>query len=95
MAAARNNAFASNQAPIDPDHDIEQNVDCPYELQYIYTWFVELGSTRQSGMGVCPLTFTEMKSWSELLSIKLTAFEIRTLRRIDTLYVNHFSKKTK
>lgn len=93
MKAARANAFASTQAPLDPEYDADQNLQCPYELEYLYTWFVELGSTRQSGMGLCPITFTEMQSWAELIGITLSAFEVRTLRRIDTLYVHHFRDK--
>jgi hypothetical protein len=78
--------------PIEAD---EEDVNCPLELEYLYAWFVELNSARQSGMDVCPITFSEMKDWSSLFSIELKPFEIRILKRIDTLYVNHFRSKQK
>lgn len=89
LRAARNNAFATMQAPIED----EEEAVCPHELQHLYIWFVELSSARQSGMDICPISFTEIKNWSKLLDIDLKPFEVRTLKRLDTLYINHFRDK--
>lgn len=65
-------------APPDPLPDV------PPALSYLWVWFQELSEARQSGLAANPLTFTEIRSYSEQMRLNIDAWETRTLRRMDT-----------
>lgn len=92
--AARKNAFASTVGPIEDEDEEDKYAPCPSELEYIYRWFVELSSTRQSGMSMSPIVYQEIQAWAALSKLELSQFEIRTIKRIDVLYLQHFRDKS-
>ena len=57
----------------------------PYELDHIWNWWIELDKTRQVGMEECSITYSEIESWSRLLKIDVTPFEVQCLIGIDSL----------
>ena len=63
-------------------------------LQYIWGWFCDLSGGRgYSETGPGPLTYTEIKAWSELTKQKPEAWEIKTLKRIDRIFISESLKK--
>ena len=63
-------------------------------LQYIWSWFCDLSGGRgysESGPG--PLTYTEIKAWSELTRQEPEAWEIKTLKKIDRIFISESLKK--
>lgn len=68
----------------------------PYELQYIWDWWVELHNTRPVAMDICALTYTEVANWSNLLKINVTAFEVRCIMALDCAFMrNHSAQQAK
>jgi hypothetical protein len=65
--------------------ELEDQPELPEELQYLWEWFLEL----RSGEGM--LTFTEIRSWSELTKQPLLAWEVDLLRALDRIYWRVFS----
>jgi len=57
--------------------------DLPWALSYLWDWFQELASARQSGMAANPLTFQEIRAYSKMLCLRIDAWETRVLRRMD------------
>ena len=55
----------------------------PFELEHVWEAFVELSSTRQSGMGVGPITYLEIEAYRRQTLADLTAWEVKLLRRLD------------
>lgn len=54
---------------------------------YLIEWFNQLSQTRQSNMSVSPISYTEIKHWSELMGITLLAWELEAIRAIDTAFI--------
>lgn len=46
------------------------------------SFLYELGLVSGSGFGTQPLSFTEIKAWSELTDMRITPFEVSALRRL-------------
>lgn len=65
------------------------NVDpIPQELIYLWNWWAQLEKTRMPSMsGISSITYTEIDSWARLSNIKLTAFEVKCLIALDTVFV--------
>lgn len=59
----------------------------PYELEYIWDWWIALHSTRQMGMAANPVTYQEVLSWSTLLKINVIPFEVRCIMALDSAYL--------
>lgn len=67
---------------------VEMRPAIPAPLAYLWEIFAELAEARQgTGMGPCPISHSDMASWSSLACAPLTAWEARLLRRIDALYM--------
>jgi hypothetical protein len=45
--------------------------------------FVTLAGSRRSGMGVSPLTLTDIEAWCRLTQVTLTGWELETILLID------------
>lgn len=74
--------------------ELDDFVDCPEDLKYIWDWFVELDSTRTgSGFGVNPIQFSEIVAYFTLIDIEPDAFEITALRMLDRVALNHYRKE--
>lgn len=57
----------------------------PDIVAYVWRWFTELDSARQIGMGINPLSHTEIEAWARLNRINLTPFEVRCIRALDVV----------
>lgn len=77
------------------DAEVVERVLCPFELEHIWIWFLELNATRQNGMGVNPISFTEIKSWIDVTEKSISQFELKALRAIDQAYLIHQNEKEK
>jgi hypothetical protein len=72
-----------------------KQVEVNEAILYIWQWFCQLSSKRQSGMnGPLPTTFTEMKAWSEMTGIVPDPWEVSVLEQLDQLYLQSASKKS-
>ena len=62
---------------------------CPEGAQHIWDWFLDLCSGRQrmDRGQPCPLTYSEVSAWAQLLRRRLLPFEVRQLKMLDSLYI--------
>lgn len=67
--------------------------ELPFELEYLWTWFLKLSPRRQSGMGPGPISSEEVNHWCARRRIVFDPFEHDILDRIDELYLQHHYKK--
>jgi hypothetical protein len=56
-------------------------------------WFGELSSRRQSGMGMNPITYCEIKAWADLTGRNPSPLEVAALVALDSLFINVLSRK--
>lgn len=55
---------------------------------YLWDWFQELNKGRQySEVGLLPLTFTEIKSWSELYDYTISPNDVNILKQLDMIAI--------
>jgi len=57
--------------------------DRPWALEYLWDWFWLLSRTRQNGMDVNPISYQEIKAFSEQMGLGIDPWETRILRRMD------------
>lgn len=70
--------------------------DLPFDSIFLWELFLELGSSREVGMGQNPIYYREIDAWSRLTGIKLSNWEIQLLRKMDAKYlrvISEFEKK--
>lgn len=56
-------------------------------MENVWSAFIALCGTRQTGMAANPITFQEIKAWCELHNTKLRPWEVTALRRLDAIYI--------
>ena len=69
--------------------------DLGIDVVYLWELFLELGSSREVGMGQNPIYYREIYAWSRLTGIKLSNWEIQLLRKMDAKYLHTISKLEK
>lgn len=63
-------------------------IEPPQTGEYIFEWFWELNSSRQSGFGgPLPLSYTEIAAWAAITGTIATRDEISIIRRLDSAYI--------
>lgn len=65
---------------------IDLGPDLPPEGAWLWGAFCALDDTRDSGMGVGAITFTEMKSYAQLWGFQWAPAEIAIVRALDRSY---------
>lgn len=67
--------------------------ECPFELEYLWTWFLKLSRKRQSGMGPSPISSEEINHWCARRRVVFEPHEHDILDRLDELFLSHQYKK--
>jgi hypothetical protein len=68
----------------------------PRELEYLMGWFWEIrNAVGGNGFGANPISFCEMKAWTELTNIELTPWEVLVLRRMDNEFLKISNKNAR
>jgi len=65
--------------------------DVPFEYGHITQFITDIGTAMHGFDGLVPLTFTEIKAWSDSMKINLTEFESSALRNMSVSYVSVFN----
>lgn len=65
----------------------------PEEVMEVWIWFKRLSNRRQSGMGVNPISFTEMQSFFYLAGIVPDPEEVALIELFDNVTTSHYAKK--
>jgi hypothetical protein len=69
-------------------------VECPSEIKYLWFYFCQLHARRgSSGMGPNPISYAEIEAWSRLQHVKLSAFEVGVLDRLEALYLKRAAEQ--
>jgi len=62
-------------------------IDIPIDALYLWDWFMNLNYSRPSGMGISPITYSELKAWTELTGVQLSHWEVDVIKRLDNKVV--------
>lgn len=68
--------------------ELESEPETPAALEHVWAWFWELSQARtQSANGPNPISYSEIKNWSELTRTEIRPIEIEVIRRLDSTYM--------
>ncbi len=56
-------------------------------LANLWQVFVDLSNKRQSGYGISPITYTEIKNYIDLTDTILAPQEVKAIKRLDASYI--------
>ncbi|WP_420801047.1 phage tail assembly chaperone [Phocoenobacter skyensis] len=74
------------QTDIQPQElDIQQP---SFAVFYLLDYFAELSASRQSGMTLNPILYSEIEVWARLKGICLSAWEVETIKQLDLIFLN-------
>lgn len=62
--------------------------DLPYEVTYIWEYFLLLNAKRSAGLGSNPLSEVEMEAWQRRRGIQFDPFEIECIDALDRVYLD-------
>lgn len=60
--------------------------------EYLIEYLLEIGTSMASGFGVTPLTWTEIYSWQQLMSIELTGWELTQIMTLSRVFSANYAK---
>jgi hypothetical protein len=69
--------------------DDYQSLPFPSILGHCWFWFLELSRSRSSGgFGQNPISYQEMKAWSELTGVRPDNIEVQAIQALDLTYLS-------
>lgn len=67
--------------------------DFPEEVLHVWSAFLFLSETRAAGFsGPLPITYSEIKSWTELTGNYLSPWEVEAVKKLDAVYMRVVNK---
>lgn len=70
--------------------ELEDEPAIPACVETAWVWFFELNRARSgTGLGINPLSYAEISAWSELTGNRPAPFELRVIRALDEVYLEH------
>lgn len=71
-----------------PLEELKSPVPFPRDLSHVWTMFLELSATRSQGFsGPNAITYSEIKSWSELTDTPVGPLEVNAIKSLDRVYL--------
>lgn len=75
--------------------ELQNLVECPSELLYLWDWFLQLNNKRQSGMSINSISWSDTDAFFRLIDIQPTQEELNILSKLDNIALKHFSEQQK
>ncbi|WP_419865905.1 phage tail assembly chaperone [Gallibacterium genomosp. 3] len=63
-------------------------------IAYLLDYFFELNLSRQMGMSINPLLYSEIEAWCRLSDICLDKWELDVIKQLDVIWLNVQSKNS-
>ena len=64
----------------------------PQCFEYVFNWFLQLSSRRQSGFALQPISYSEIKAFFELQHIKPELWELDLIIAFDGIFLDELNK---
>ena len=73
--------------------ELEDLVELPDSCLNVWHWFISLNNARSnSGFGVNPISYTEIKNFFELMHIVPDEWEVNLIKAMDAVAMKQFSE---
>jgi len=73
--------------------ELENLIELPPEFTKVWEDFINLSSSRQSGFGISPLSYTEIKNYGDLMGIEFEPWEVNMIKLFDRVTVAEVNKQ--
>lgn len=73
--------------------ELEDLVELPSNFNEVWDWFLALNNTRSSGFGISAITYTEIRSFFQLMQIDVQPWEIRVIKMLDSIALEISNEK--
>ena len=71
-------------------------IEIPDCVDYLWFWFTELNVSRSSnGFGPNPINYLEIQAWNELTMNDISPWEVETIKRMDTVFLEFQRENSK
>lgn len=60
--------------------------------EYLLAFFMEVGPSVSTGMGMAPIGFSDIEAWRNLTETNLTPWDALMLRQMSRAYVNQYAE---
>lgn len=71
--------------------ELENLLELPEMSVLIWKYFLELNNSRQSGMGVNPISYSEMQAYFNLINVNPEIYEVEAIKMLDNVALKHYS----
>lgn len=75
-----------------PPKELQDLLEIPESFKVVWQWFLRLNSKRQAGMGISPITYTEIMSFFQLIGIKPEIWEIEMIESFDKIALEAYEQ---
>lgn len=62
---------------------------------YLLDYLMEVGPANSNGMGIQPITYSEIKDWADVTSTEIAAWDAHIIRHLSRAYVNAYNEAKK
>jgi len=62
-------------------------------VMYLWSYFLQLNNSRQSGMSVNALSYSEIDAWQRLTNTTISPFELSVIKALDSAFISHINSK--
>jgi hypothetical protein len=67
----------------------------PNSCLHVWEWFLQLDSSRQSGMQANPISFSDIQAFFQLHNVQPDDWEISLIKQLDRIALKHHNKPSK
>lgn len=62
-------------------------------MSAIWEHYINLANSRQSGMGMNPISYLEIEAYEKLMQVKLSIFEVKAIKKLDIIALTESNKE--
>jgi len=79
-----------------PDQEEFEKIKLPEGMELVWGYFIQLHNARtSSGFGSNPISYSEIQAWNNLTDSGVTTMDVKIIKRLDIVYLNHQAEKQK
>lgn len=67
--------------------ELDDILELPDSMHYVWKIFIDLHNTRSVGFAENPISYSEIKAYSELFNINLEEWEVMLICKLDRTYL--------
>lgn len=74
--------------------ELEDLIELPESCAQVWKWFIDLNNSRTSnGFGVNPITYSDIKSYLDLINIEIEDWELNLIKKFDNEAMLSYAKE--